>query len=88
MVDFGFEYFEETFFAYLLPSLWTSQNRFCILAKCTALRCHRVEMMLETKKIIGVRGLRRGHYFGGLSVRLIIGKRDDAEGPQETREKA
>ena len=44
IVDFSFDHSEETLFAYLLPSFWTSQDHFCILAESITLRRHRVEM--------------------------------------------
>ena len=44
IVDFSFDHSEGTLFAYLLPSLWTSQDHYCILAESTTLRRHRVEM--------------------------------------------
>ena len=51
VMDFSFEYSEETVFAYLLPGLWTSQDRFCISTECTALRCHRLRSISRVKKL-------------------------------------
>ena len=61
IVDFSFDHSEETLFAYLLPSFWTSQDHFCILAESITLRRHRVEITIIN---------RRDH--GGVTAREII----------------